>query len=110
MTETSRYRMSRYWVGGDREGEFERFATNLPGYPDDVEAAGDGTYWLAIPTPRDGTLETLHARPGLKRLLGTLPRAALEQVSWDPYGLCCGWTKVAVSSTVSTTPTAVSSA
>jgi sugar lactone lactonase YvrE len=87
VTETSRYRVSRYWVDGDREGEFERVATNLPGYPDDVEAAGDGTYWLAIPTPRDGTLETLHARPGLKRLLGTLPRAALEQVSGDPYGL-----------------------
>ena len=87
VTETSRYRVTRYWVDGDREGEFERFAENLPGYPDNAEAAGDGTYWVAIPTPRDETLDGLHARPWLKRQLGKLPKAAVEQMGGNPYGL-----------------------
>jgi len=87
VTETSRYRVTRYWVDGDREGEFERFAENLPGYPDNVEAPGDGAYWLAIPTPRDETLDGLHTRPWLKRQLGKLPKAAMEQIEGDPYGL-----------------------
>jgi sugar lactone lactonase YvrE len=87
VTETSRYRVTRCWVDGDREGDSERFATNLPGYPDNVEAAEDGTHWLAVPTPRDETLDGLHGRPWLKRQLGKLPTAAIQQIEGDPYGL-----------------------
>jgi sugar lactone lactonase YvrE len=87
ITETSRYRVTRYWIDGDREGEFERFATNLPGYPDNIEAAADGTHWLAVPTPRDDLLDGLHARPWVKRQLGKLPTAAMERIEGDPYGL-----------------------
>lgn len=87
VTETSRYRVTRYWFDGDREGEAERFAENLPGYPDNIEAAGDDTYWVAIPTLRDETLEALQARPWVKRQLGKLPKAVLESVSGEPYGL-----------------------
>ncbi|WP_254841319.1 SMP-30/gluconolactonase/LRE family protein [Natronomonas marina] len=87
VTETSRYRVTRYWFDGDRAGDAERFAENLPGYPDNVEVADDGTHWLAIPTPRDETLDGLHPRPWLKRQLGKLPTAAMEQINGDPYGL-----------------------
>ena len=55
VTETSRYRVTRYWIDGDREGESERFVDNLPGYPDNVEAAADGGHWLASPSLRDDT-------------------------------------------------------
>lgn len=87
VTETSRYRVTRYWFDGDRAGEYERFATNLPGYPDNIEASGDGTYWLAIPATRDDVLDGLQARPWVKRQFGKLPKAAMEQISGDPYGL-----------------------
>jgi len=87
VTETARYRVTRYWVDGDREGESRPVATNLPGYPDNVEAAGDGTYWLAVPTPRDETLDRLHASPWLKRQLGKLPAAVLERLEGERYGL-----------------------
>ena len=87
VTETSRYRVTRYWFDGDREGEVERFAENLPGYPDNIEAPGDGTYLVAIPTLRDETLEALQARPWVKRQLGKLPKSVLESISGEPYGL-----------------------
>jgi hypothetical protein len=87
ITETSRYRVTRRWVDGDREGEFERFATNLPGYPDNVETAEDGTHWLAVPTPRDETLDGLHARPWVMRQLGKLRKSAMQRIEGDPYGL-----------------------
>ena len=87
VTETSRYRVTRYWVDGDRAGDSERFAENLPGYPDNVEAPGDGTFWLAIPSVREESFDALQGRPWVKRQLGKLPKAALQQVSGDPYGL-----------------------
>ncbi|MFW5964458.1 MAG: SMP-30/gluconolactonase/LRE family protein [Natronomonas sp.] len=87
ITETSRYRITRYYLEGDRAGESELFAENLPGYPDNIEAAGDGDHWVAIPSLRDSTLDGLHRVPWLKRQLGKFPEAVLEQVSGDAYGL-----------------------
>lgn len=87
ITETSRYRITRYWVDGDRTGESEVFAENLPGYPDNIEAGAEGDHWVAIPSLRDSTLDGLHRVPWLKRQLGKLPEAVLEQVSGDAYGL-----------------------
>ena len=87
ITETSRYRITRYWVDGDRAGEAETFAENLPGYPDNIEVADDGDHWVAIPSLRDSTLDGLHRVPWVKRQLGKLPETVLEQVSGDAYGL-----------------------
>jgi sugar lactone lactonase YvrE len=87
VTETSRYRVTRYWIDGDREGESERFVENLPGYPDNVEFGDDGTQWVAIPSRRDESLESLQGRPWVKRQLGKLPKSVLESISGEPYGL-----------------------
>ncbi|WP_255148679.1 SMP-30/gluconolactonase/LRE family protein [Halorarius halobius] len=87
VTETSRYRVSRYWITGEQEGRIERFAENLVGYPDNIDRDPDGGYWVAIPSLRDPALDSLHRSPWLKRQLGKLPEAVLAQVSGDPYGL-----------------------
>jgi len=87
VNETSRYRIRRYWVEGDRAGEDEVFVDNLPGYPDNVDVASEGGYWVAIPSMRDESLEALQRRPWVKRQLGKLPESVLQQVSGDPYGL-----------------------
>jgi sugar lactone lactonase YvrE len=87
VTETSRYRVSRYWHTGELEGRIERFTTNLVGYPDNIDRDPDGGYWVAIPSLRDPALERLHRRPWLKRQLGKLPETVLEQLSGDAYGL-----------------------
>lgn len=87
VTETSRYRITRYWIEGGRAGISETFAENLVGYPDNVDAAGDGTYWVAIPSLRQDALDSLQGHPRLKRLYGRLPASLRERVSGDPYGL-----------------------
>jgi sugar lactone lactonase YvrE len=87
LTETSRFRVTRYWHDGERAGEAERIATNLPGYPDNVDAAGDGTYWVAIPALRDPTLDWLQRHPWLVRQFSRLPDWTMERVTPDPYGL-----------------------
>lgn len=88
VTETARYRVTRYYHRGDRAGEREPFATNLPGYPDNVDRVADGEgYWVAVPAPRDPTLDGLHQYPWLVRQLGKLPDGLLGQVTGDDYGL-----------------------
>jgi sugar lactone lactonase YvrE len=87
VTETSRYRVTRYWFDGDRAGDAERVLKNLPGFPDNIEAASDGSHWLAVPNRRDRVLDWLHEHPGLVRQLGKLPPAALNALDIDPYGL-----------------------
>ena len=88
ITETSRYRVTRYYHRGDRAGESEPFAANLPGYPDNIDQVADGEgYWVAVPAPRDATLDGLHQYPWLVRQLGKLPDSLLAQVDGDDYGL-----------------------
>lgn len=87
VNETSRFRIRRYYLEGDRAGEDEVFVDNLVGYPDNVDVASDGGYWVAIPSIRDESLEALQGRPWVKRQLGKLPRSVMESISGDPYGL-----------------------
>ena len=88
VAETSRYRVTRYYHRGGRAGEREPFATNLPGYPGSIDRVADGDgYWVAVPTPRDGTLDRLHGYPWLVRQLGKLPDEVLARLDGDDYGL-----------------------
>jgi sugar lactone lactonase YvrE len=87
VTETSRYRVTRYWHRGNRAGEHEQIATNLPGFPDNIDVADDGTFWVAIPNLRDPMVDLLHEQPWLSRQLGKLPPAAMGALDIDPYGL-----------------------
>lgn len=88
ITETSRYRVTRYWYRGERAGEFEHVLTNLPGFPDNIDAASeDGEYWLAIPSLRNPLIDWLHEHPGVAKQLGKLPPTALGAIPIEPYGL-----------------------
>jgi sugar lactone lactonase YvrE len=87
VTETSRYRVTRYYHRGERAGETEAVLENLPGFPDNIDAAGDGTYWLAIPSRRDAFIDWLHRHPAIARQVGKLPPRALDAVPISPYGL-----------------------
>lgn len=86
VNETPRYRVRRYWLEGEYEGQADVFARNLPGFPDNVNHAGDGTYWVAIVSPRSDEIDGLQSRPFLKKQLAKLP---LERLLGDtePYGL-----------------------
>ena len=71
INETGRARMHRLWLTGPKAGQQEVFLDNLPGYPDNLEAQGDGTYWLAFASPRVPA-EALMPYPFLRKVVWRL--------------------------------------
>jgi sugar lactone lactonase YvrE len=71
IAETGRARVHRLWLTGPKADTQEVFLDNLPGYPDNIEAVGDGTYWMAFASPRVPT-EFLLPYPFLRKLIWRL--------------------------------------
>ncbi|HMV70446.1 MAG TPA: SMP-30/gluconolactonase/LRE family protein [Myxococcota bacterium] len=74
VCETSRYRVVRVWLG-DREGEGDVFAANLPGFPDGITGDGHGSFWVAIVNPRNTMVDLLAPWPFMRRVVTRLPSA-----------------------------------
>ncbi len=73
LTETSRYRVLRHWLKGEKAGQTEVFMENLPGFPNGISIREDGTYWLGFSTKRSDALDNIHPKPAMKRLVYGLP-------------------------------------
>jgi sugar lactone lactonase YvrE len=84
VNETYRYRITRYWLKGDKAGTSDIFADNLPGFPDNITSNRRGTFWLALFTVRNPTIDRLHSYPFLKKALSRLPKALWPAP--EPYG------------------------
>ena len=84
INETYRYRIVRYWLKGPRAGTHEIFMDNLPGFPDNISSNPNGTFWLALFTVRNETMDKLHPFPVLKAQLSKLPNALWPKPK--PYG------------------------
>jgi sugar lactone lactonase YvrE len=50
-----------------------RVLDDLPAYPDNMSSVGDGTYWVALASPRVAVAERLLPHPALRRLVAVLP-------------------------------------
>lgn len=85
VNETYRYRITRYWLKGEKAGQHEIFIDNLPGLPDNLASDRSGTFWVALPSPRKADADVIQQMPWLKRQLTKLPRAVLPKPV--PYGL-----------------------
>jgi sugar lactone lactonase YvrE len=85
MNETWKYRILKYWIGGDDPGTVEVFADNLPGFPDNLAVDSAGSYWVAFPTLRNPQIDSMHTYPWLKNLLAKLPDALKPKA--QQYGL-----------------------
>ncbi|TAE47729.1 MAG: SMP-30/gluconolactonase/LRE family protein [Bacteroidetes bacterium] len=85
MTETERYRVLRYWLRGDKTGGTEVFMDNLPGFPNGISIREDGSYWLGFSTRRNDALDKIHPRPGMKKLVYSLPDFLQPQA--DLFGM-----------------------
>jgi sugar lactone lactonase YvrE len=73
LTETSSYRVRRYWLDGARAGQNELFADNLPGFPDNITFNGTNRFWVALANPRNGLLDRLAPYPFLRKVVARLP-------------------------------------
>lgn len=67
FAETWACRVSRYWFDGPKNGTVETVIGDLPGYPDNINRASDGTYWLAIVGMRTPALDLALKMPGFRR-------------------------------------------
>ena len=74
FAETFRCSVSRYWFDGPKAGKVEMVLDNLPGYPDNINLASDGNYWLAIVGMRCPALDLAWRMPGFRnRMAKRLP-------------------------------------
>ncbi len=67
FAETWACKISRYWFDGPKKGQVEPVIADLPGYPDNINRASDGTYWLALVGIRTPTLDLAQRMPGFRR-------------------------------------------
>jgi outer membrane protein assembly factor BamB len=64
----------RLWLSGPRAGTAEPFATDLPGYPDNIARGTDGLVWVTLGSPHVRVLETVLRAPApVRRLVGRIP-------------------------------------
>lgn len=74
MVETTKYRVLRYWLKGEKAGQTEVFIDNLPGFPNGISIREDGSYWLGFSTKRSDELDKIHPKPGMKKFVYALPQ------------------------------------
>ncbi|KAJ8437560.1 hypothetical protein Cgig2_017913 [Carnegiea gigantea] len=48
VCESWKFRCLKYWLQGDQKGKIEIFVENLPGAPDNINLAPDGSFWIAL--------------------------------------------------------------
>lgn len=60
-------RINRYWFDGPKKGQVEVIINDLPGYPDNLNRASDGNYWLALMGVRSPVFDLAMKRPGFRR-------------------------------------------
>jgi len=107
FNQTSAASVSRYWFDGPKKGQIEVLLDNLPGYPDNINRASDGTYWVALVGMRGPALDLAMRMPGFRRRMtrrlpfdewmfpninnGCVLRIDLEgnvlETLWDPQGV-----------------------
>ncbi|MGH1371883.1 MAG: SMP-30/gluconolactonase/LRE family protein [Cellvibrionaceae bacterium] len=73
INETSEYRVWKYWLAGEKQGQSEVIVDNLPGFPDNILAGKDGRFWLGFTSPRIALLDSLAAKPFLRKVVQRLP-------------------------------------
>ena len=59
--------VKRYWFDGPRAGQVETVLENLPGYPDNINLASDGNYWLALVGMRGPAFDLAWRMPEFRR-------------------------------------------
>lgn len=84
ISETSEYRIHKYWIAGDKQGEREILIDNLPGFPDNIVTGQDGRFWLGLVSPRVHIVDALADKPWLRKIIQRFP--AFLRPAAQPYG------------------------
>jgi len=63
VAETRGRTVVRHWLKGDRAGQRDLLASDLPGYPDNIARGSDGLIWVTISSPKDPLVELIGKGP-----------------------------------------------
>ncbi|KAF5194388.1 Strictosidine synthase-like [Thalictrum thalictroides] len=74
VCETWKFRCLKYFLEGDNKGKTEVFVDNLPGGPDNIKLAPDGSFWIALLEMRLNGLEFVHKSKVAKHFLAAFPK------------------------------------
>ena len=72
VVETGAYRIWRFPMDGS-PGQV--ILDKLPGFPDNINNATDGTFWVGLVSPRNAIMDKLSGSPSLRRVIMRLPDA-----------------------------------
>jgi sugar lactone lactonase YvrE len=76
VAETAGRTVVRRWLAGEKAGQTDHLAKDLPGYPDNIARGSDGLIWVTIASPKDPIVEGLMQGPmPLRRAAWRLPAA-----------------------------------
>ncbi len=67
FAETWGCRINRYWFAGPKAGKMEVVIPDLPGYPDNINRASDGNFWLGLVGMRSPAFDLAMRKPGFRR-------------------------------------------
>jgi sugar lactone lactonase YvrE len=74
VAQTGAYRLDKLSLTGDKAGELVTIDGNLPGFPDNLSTGSDGLIWVALASPRDRALDTMHRfHPAVRKGVWALP-------------------------------------
>lgn len=85
VSETTRYRIIKYSLTGEKAGQSEVFMDNLAGFPNNISRRDNGNYWLGFTTKRNAQLDNIHPKTGMKKLIYGLP--SFLQPKAEPFGM-----------------------
>ncbi len=73
INESSRYRVIRYWISGEKAGTSEIFIDGLDGIPDGISRANDGNFWVAFVNKRSPILDKFSNSPLVRKIVARIP-------------------------------------
>lgn len=74
VCETWKFRCLKYWLKGENTGKTEIFIDNLPGGPDNINLAPDGSFWIALLELTFSGMEFVHTSKTTKHLIAAFPK------------------------------------
>jgi len=79
------FRITRYWLKGEREGTHDVFVDGLPGYPDNITRTPDGRFLVGLSLERVPGLDKQRPHPWMVKVLYRLPAFLKPKAQYPGY-------------------------
>lgn len=79
------FRITRYWLEGERAGTHDVFVDGLPGYPDNITRTPDGRFLVGLSLERVPGLDKQRPHPWMVKVLYRLPAFLKPKAQYPGY-------------------------